>query len=90
MAKLPIRFTLIAVYFPTLQQSRLNIAAADKFGPPSLIREPLHLRRFADCKAGIDSRQGNWDLRTYIQKFPDWSPEPRTANGTILCHWMQL
>jgi hypothetical protein len=29
-------------------------------------------------------------LRTYvrgcIQKFPDWPPGPRTANGTALCH----
>jgi len=21
-----------------------------------------------------------------IQKFPDWPPEARTANGTALCH----
>jgi hypothetical protein len=25
-------------------------------------------------------------LRVYIQKFPDWPPGARTANGTALCH----
>jgi hypothetical protein len=25
-----------------------------------------------------------------IQKFPDWPPAARTANGTALCHWVQL
>jgi hypothetical protein len=25
-----------------------------------------------------------------IQKFPDWPPGARTANGTALCHYMQL
>jgi hypothetical protein len=25
-----------------------------------------------------------------IQKFPDWLPGARTANGTALCHYMQL
>jgi hypothetical protein len=26
------------------------------------------------------------DLRGCIQKFPDWPPGARTANGTALCH----
>jgi hypothetical protein len=25
-------------------------------------------------------------LRVCIQKFPDWPPGARTANGTALCH----
>jgi hypothetical protein len=25
-----------------------------------------------------------------IQKFPDWPPGARTANGTALCHYVQL
>jgi hypothetical protein len=33
-------------------------------------------------------------LRPYVpvgnQKFPDWPPGARTANGTALCHWVQL
>jgi hypothetical protein len=27
-----------------------------------------------------------WRLRKCIQKFPDWPPGARTANGTVLCH----
>jgi hypothetical protein len=26
------------------------------------------------------------DIRGCIQKFPDWPPGARTANGTALCH----
>jgi hypothetical protein len=26
------------------------------------------------------------DVRGCIQKFPDWSPGAKTANGTALCH----
>jgi hypothetical protein len=29
-------------------------------------------------------------VRRCIQKFPDWPPEARTANGTALCHSVQL
>jgi hypothetical protein len=29
-------------------------------------------------------------LRGCVQKFPDWPPGARTANGTALYHWMQL
>jgi len=29
-------------------------------------------------------------IRRYIQKFPDWPPGARTANGIALCHWVQL
>jgi hypothetical protein len=29
-------------------------------------------------------------VRERIQKFPDWPPGARTANGTVLCHWVQL
>jgi hypothetical protein len=25
-----------------------------------------------------------------IQKFQDWSPGATTANGTAVCHWVQL
>jgi hypothetical protein len=29
-------------------------------------------------------------LRGCIQKFPDWPPGARTANGTALCHYLQF
>jgi len=29
-------------------------------------------------------------LRGRIQTFPDWQPGARTANGTVLCHEVQL
>jgi hypothetical protein len=29
-------------------------------------------------------------IRGCIQKFPDWPPGARTANGTALCHYVQL
>jgi hypothetical protein len=29
-------------------------------------------------------------LRGSLQKFPDWPPGARTANGTVLCHYVQL
>jgi hypothetical protein len=29
------------------------------------------------------------EARRYIQKFPDWPPGARTANGTALCHCSQ-
>jgi hypothetical protein len=29
-------------------------------------------------------------LRVCTQKFSDWSPGARTANGTALCHRVQL
>jgi hypothetical protein len=29
-------------------------------------------------------------IRGCIQKFPDWPPGARTANGTALCHLVQL
>jgi len=32
----------------------------------------------------------NWEVREFIQKFPDWPPGARTANDTALCHKMQL
>jgi hypothetical protein len=31
-----------------------------------------------------------WYLWECIQKFPDLPPGARTANGTALCHWVQL
>jgi hypothetical protein len=32
----------------------------------------------------------NTNIRGCIQKFPDWPPEARTANGRALCHLVQL
>jgi len=29
-------------------------------------------------------------IRGCIQKFPDWPPGAKTANGTAVCHYMQL
>jgi hypothetical protein len=31
-------------------------------------------------------RRNQSDVRACIQKFPDWPPVARTANGTALCH----
>jgi hypothetical protein len=31
-----------------------------------------------------------YEIRGCIQKFSDWPPGARTANGTALCHYMQL
>jgi hypothetical protein len=31
-----------------------------------------------------------WNVRVCIQNFPDWPPGARTANGTALCHYVQL
>jgi hypothetical protein len=36
------------------------------------------------------SRKISEPIRGCIQKFPDWPPGARTANGTALCHYMQL
>jgi len=33
---------------------------------------------------------GERNVQGCIQKFPDWPPGARTANGTALCHWVQL
>jgi len=30
------------------------------------------------------------EIRGCIQKFPDWPPGVRTANGAALCHKVQL
>jgi hypothetical protein len=29
-------------------------------------------------------------VRGFIQKFPDWPSGARTANGTVLCHYVQF
>jgi hypothetical protein len=29
-------------------------------------------------------------IQVCIEKFPDWPPGARTANGTALCHYLQL
>jgi len=32
----------------------------------------------------------NIELRGCIQKFPNWPPGARTANGTAVCHYVQM
>jgi hypothetical protein len=39
---------------------------------------------------GVTNVKNLSEIRRCIQKFPDWSPGARTANGTALCHWVQL
>jgi len=39
---------------------------------------------------GFEWRAGLIHIRGCIQKFPDWPPGARTANGTALCHYVQL
>jgi len=36
------------------------------------------------------SSSDRFRTRGCIQKFPDWPLWERTANGTALCHWVQL
>jgi hypothetical protein len=50
-----------------------------KIPNPAITRTPDHPAR--SCYLFI--------LRWCIQKFPDWSPGARTANGTALCHYVQ-
>jgi hypothetical protein len=35
-------------------------------------------------------RANDCTIRGCIQKFPDWPPGARTANGTALCHYVQF
>jgi len=40
-----------------------------------------------EINKGRRKTEGKKDnLRVCIQKFPDWPPGARTANGTALCH----
>jgi hypothetical protein len=43
------------------------------------------LRAASTILQGAYGRGGNL-IRGCIQKFPDWPPGARTANGTVLCH----
>jgi hypothetical protein len=38
------------------------------------------------CHGGVTTTSAVEEIRRYIQKFPDWPPGARTANGTALCH----
>jgi len=35
-------------------------------------------------------RSSFWLIRGCTQKFPDWPPGARTANGTVFLHWVQF
>jgi hypothetical protein len=39
-----------------------------------------------DSLRHFKGRSGCSSVRGCVQKFPDWLPEARTANGTALCH----
>jgi hypothetical protein len=43
------------------------------------------LNQRVDCMG-----EGRNKVRRCIQKFPDWPPAVRTANGTALCQYVQL
>jgi len=49
---------------------------------------------FFDCSntgiVGSNPAGSMDDVRVCIQKFPDWPPGARIANGTALCHWLKL
>jgi hypothetical protein len=34
----------------------------------------------------VPTSHTSYEVHGYIQKFPDWPPGARTANGTPLCH----
>jgi hypothetical protein len=41
------------------------------------------------CVSGWDNNlclQDSVKIQGCVQKFPDWQPGARTANGTTLCH----
>jgi hypothetical protein len=46
-----------------------------------------HLRTLTKRRCDIHNKN---ELQECIQKFPDWPPGARTANGTALCHKVQL
>jgi len=48
----------------------------------------LHALTHTDVKLGLSPSQKN--VRRHIQKFSDWPPGVRTANGRALCHQLQL
>jgi hypothetical protein len=37
-------------------------------------------------ETGMADTDEHTHIRGCIQKFPDWAPGARTANGTALCH----
>jgi hypothetical protein len=37
-----------------------------------------------------DDTKDKFNVRGCIQKFPDWPPGTKTANGTALWYWVQL
>jgi hypothetical protein len=51
---------------------------------------PQRLNRFVVSEINSESEQARgpnpWNVRECIQKFPDWQPGARAANGTALCH----
>jgi hypothetical protein len=48
---------------------------------------PFHcLAPVCEIKKLHTSFHSNVGIRGCIQKFPDWPPGARTANGTALCH----
>jgi hypothetical protein len=56
---------------------------------PRLETDPsIHNRRTRPCHGDRDPL--DISIRGYIQKFPDRPAEARTANGTALCHQLQL
>jgi hypothetical protein len=50
----------------------------------SILMLSLHLYPGTYFPVSVD------DLRGCVQKFPDWPPVARTANGIVLCHLVQL
>jgi hypothetical protein len=52
-------------------------------------RDEKCIQHFGRKTCGID-RLEDLGIRGCIQKFPDWPPGARTANGTAFCHYVQL
>jgi hypothetical protein len=49
-------------------------------------RASTKVTRTGSRGTGVDPDPAYWYIGRCIQKFPDWPPGPRTANGTALCH----
>jgi hypothetical protein len=53
-------------------------------GLPEILSTQANLSLYINLPASIYLL----NIRGCIKKFPDWSPGARSANGTVLCHYV--
>jgi hypothetical protein len=73
-----------------LYQKQVNIKTSDVYEVVRKVFKQYSYVDFRDpllssCNSEIHIKV-NRSIGGCIQKFPDWSPGARTANGTALCH----